>query len=145
MKANLDKITKVSIILGMFLGSLFILYFLLFLPIKAKIEAKAKIYCDRYLQTALEENYKEYEQACGTIDIKSEISKLSECSQENYSKFTENPCVKKCIKGEDRLDTLEKIAKIRGEYHIKKINERLANLEQLKYLLKLKETLEKNH
>ena len=144
MKINLDKITKVSIILGMFLVSLFILYFLFYLPIKAKVEAKTKIYCDRCLQTALEENYKEYEQSCDTVAIKSEILKLR-CSQENYRKFLENPCVRKCIKGEDRLDTLEKIAKIRGEYHIKKIDERLANLEQLEGLLKLKEILEKNH
>lgn len=137
MNANLDKITKISIILGMFLVSLFILYFLLFLPIKAKIEVKAKIYCDRCLQAALEENYKEYEQTCGTIDI-DEISEHTKCSQENYNKFTENPCVKKCIRGEDELDTLEKIAKVRAEYHIKKINEKLTNIEQLKPLIKFK-------
>lgn len=138
---DIDKITKISVILASILISVFILYLIVFLPIKVKMELAMKKYCDGCLQKVVEENYNGYEHFCGAIDADDE--KYNQCADANMNEFLQNPCIKKCIKGEDYADTMHNRLKIRNDYFIEKSEEKIVQLDQLRELIKLRDKLRK--
>lgn len=145
---DIDKITKISIILAMILISTTIIYIFVFLPIRAQIESRYKKYCDECLQAALEKNYREYEQACGAMErLKGEKfnPEYLECEDENKDKFLNDPCAKKCIKGENLVEAVVNRSHMHSDYFIKKLKERKVGLELLRKLYILEEKLKNDN
>ena len=103
MRISLDKITKISIILGMVFISSATLFYFVYLPIKIKFDTQTRVSCERCIESTLEENFKEHGKNCDPIAMESDfdVQRYMKCDDKNRDEFIKNPCVQKCIKGRD--------------------------------------------
>ena len=116
-KFDIDKVAKISTIIGMSLLSIFVIIFIID---KIKTEREYCSSCIPKIVDTYAEKYVSEGIACIRSD-KCNSEKIHEIAKETQEAFTSNPCFVKCTRSKNPLETIKKREPIMDAY-LKKID-----------------------